>query len=135
MGRNSGAGVAAALAAALAAANLAGCAIRYDQAGVTRVGIGLWGFGDPPGVNWNLDWPRREVTDLPAAPRRELPAPREPARAGGDIDTPARFDDPPGRPAATIDDNRGCAPRCAPVSAPAQMAPRIDVRGDGADRR
>src|SRR4030095_11093314 len=31
------------------------CAIRYDKAGVSRVGIGLWGFGDPPGVHWNLD--------------------------------------------------------------------------------
>jgi hypothetical protein len=135
MGRNSGAGIAAALAAALVAAILAGCAIRYDRAGVTRVGIGLWGFGDPPGVNWNLDWPRREVPDLPAATRRELPPSREPARAGGDIDMLAPFDDASDRPAATIDDNRGCVPRCAPVSAPAPTASRADVRGDGAARR
>src|SRR5215831_6141592 len=61
------------------AALVSGCAIRYDQAGVSRVGIGLCGFGDPPGVNWNLDWPpRRESLELP--PRRELPElpPRSP---------------------------------------------------------
>jgi hypothetical protein len=146
MGRNSGAGIATALAAALAAAIVAGCAIRYDRAGVTRVGIGLWGFGDPPGVNWNLDWPRREVPDLPAATRREVPdlpaatrrerSPlREPASARGDIDMLAPLDDAPDRPAATIDDNPVCAPRCAPVSAPAPMASHADVRGDGPDRR
>lgn len=50
-----------------------GCSIRYDAAGVTRVGIGLWGFGDPPGVQWNLDAPRREIPELPAAPRPDLP--------------------------------------------------------------
>jgi len=51
----------------------AGCSIRYDAAGVTRVGIGLWGFGDPPGVQWNLDQPHRETPELPRAPRREAP--------------------------------------------------------------
>jgi len=135
MSRNSGAGIAAALAAALAAAIVTGCAIRYDGAGVTRVGIGLWGFGDPPGVNWNLDWPRREVPDLPAATRRERSPLREPASARGDIDMLAPLDDASDRPAATIDDNPVCAPRCAPVSAPAPMASHADVRGDGPDRR
>ena len=45
---------------------------------MTRVGIGLWGFGDPPGVNWNLDWPRQEVPELPVGPRPELPPRRAP---------------------------------------------------------
>ena len=62
------------------AAFTSGCAIRYDNTGVSRVGVGLWGFGDPPGVNWNLDWPvRRESLELP--PHRdspELPPRREP---------------------------------------------------------
>src|SRR4030095_4460259 len=31
---------------ACCAALFSGCAIRYDKAGVSRVGIGLWGFGD-----------------------------------------------------------------------------------------
>ena len=42
----------------------AGCSIRYDATGVSRVGVGLWGFGDPPGVNWNLDGPRRGVSRI-----------------------------------------------------------------------
>jgi hypothetical protein len=125
----------AGIAAALAAALVAGCSIRYDRAGVTRVGIGLWGFGDPPGVNWNLDWPREEIPDLPAATRRELPPSREPGRARGDIEPLAPSADARTWSAATIDDNHGCALRYAPVSAPAQMAPRTDVRGDCADRR
>jgi hypothetical protein len=79
------AAIAMAIAAAFAAA-LGGCAIRYDKAGVTRVGIGLWGFGDPPGVDWNLDWPRAEVPDLPATAPSELP----PRRAPRDLDAPCR---------------------------------------------
>jgi hypothetical protein len=51
----------------------AACSIRQDATGVSRTGILLWGFGDPPGVNWNLDRPRREVPDLPASRRPELP--------------------------------------------------------------
>jgi hypothetical protein len=62
-----------ALLVALAAIGGSGCSIRYDASGVTRVGVGLWGFGDPPGVNWNLDWPRRDVPELPVGPRNELP--------------------------------------------------------------
>jgi hypothetical protein len=52
---------------------VAACSIRQDASGTARTGILLWGFGDPPGVNWNLDRPRREVPDLPASPRPELP--------------------------------------------------------------
>jgi len=54
-------------------ASCVGCSIRYDATGVTRIGVGLWGFGDPPGVNWNLDAPRREFPELPATTRPELP--------------------------------------------------------------
>jgi hypothetical protein len=61
------------LAVAFVVGGGAGCSIRQDAAGTTRVGVGLWGFGDPPGVDWNLDWPRREVPDLPAGPRNDLP--------------------------------------------------------------
>jgi hypothetical protein len=64
---------------------VAACSIRQDATGVTRTGILLWGFDDPPGVNWNLDRPRREVPDLPASPRPALP-PRavEPVRQSSD---------------------------------------------------
>jgi hypothetical protein len=62
-----------AVAVALIVFGGAGCALRYDAAGVTRTGVGLWGFGDPPGVDWNLDWPRREIPDLPASRHPELP--------------------------------------------------------------
>ena len=58
---------------ALTVLGVAACSIRQDATGVTRTGIGLWGFGDPPGVNWNLDRPRREVPDLPASRHPELP--------------------------------------------------------------
>jgi len=85
--------------AAVLACTLAGCAIRYDQAGVSRVGPFLWGLGDPPGVKWNLDAPRREIPDLPAAPRREgLP----PNRSGQERST------------TTMNDNSDRAPRLAP---------------------
>jgi hypothetical protein len=75
-----------ALVALLGIASLAGCAVRQDASGGSRVGIGLWGFGDPPGVNWNLDWPRREPTELPPARRPELPPlpPRGDANRGTD---------------------------------------------------
>ena len=62
-----------AVAVALAVLCGAACSIRQDATGVTRTGVGLWGFGDPPGVNWNLDRPRREVPDLPASRHLELP--------------------------------------------------------------
>jgi len=87
----------------------AGCAIRYDASGVSRIGIGLWGFGDPPGVNWNLDWPRRDVPELPASARPELP----PRRAAPQWQS--RDMSPPGRPGLLefpIGDNRDRASRC-----------------------
>jgi len=52
---------------------LSGCAIRYDSSGTTRVGIGLWGFGDPPGVDWNLDRQNRQIQELPSNRAREIP--------------------------------------------------------------
>jgi hypothetical protein len=102
----------AALAAVLACA-LAGCAVRQDASGVSRVGVLLWGFGDPPGVNWNLDWPRAETVDLP--PRREpphldLPPRREPPR----LDLPPRRESEPH--AEAIDDNRIRETRITPNS-------------------
>ena len=92
-----------ALGALLALASLAGCAVRQDASGVSRVGIGLWGFGDPPGVNWNLDWPRRDPPELPPARRPELP-PLPPATAA--------------RPESAMDDNRICDHRCIPAPPP-----------------
>jgi len=96
----------AALAALLGLASLAGCAIRQDAGGVSRVGIGLWGFGDPPGVNWNLDWPRREPTELPPVRRPEPPPlpPRGEVRMGTETVADA------------MDDNPACAHRCSPAS-------------------
>jgi hypothetical protein len=98
------------LAAALACAAQAGCAIRSDATGVSRVGVGLWGFGDPPGVDWNLDWPRREIPELPKTPPPELPAA-----------PPRRWDDSFPAPrgasaerASTMDDNHVCALHCDP---------------------
>lgn len=103
----------AAIAALVATALfISGCAIRYDKAGVSRVGIGLWGFGDPPGVHWNLDWPRQPVPDLPAAPRRELP----PAPATRDLELgPARKATQGASP--SIDDNPRCAASCCASAA------------------
>ncbi len=121
----------AAVAAALAAALTAGCAIRYDAAGVTRVGIGLWGFGDPPGVHWNLDWPHREVPDLPVAPRRELSPYRDPVREPGAVDLFAPSRDTSDRHAPAIDDNRACASRFALPSPQPSVASRADDRVDG----
>ena len=99
---------------------LSGCAIRYDNAGVSRVGIGLWGFGDPPGVNWNLDWPRREVPELPPMGPRKWPDP--PRSFRGPVDgglVPTTRDNGAGRD-VVIDDNR-C--RAAHSNAIAQFAP------------
>ncbi len=140
---------------ALASALLcAGCAIRYDATGVSRVGVGLWGFGDPPGVNWNLDWPRRDVPELPASPRPELPPRRvAPQWQSHDMRTPLAYPDtsvrPPGRPKGAqapwgetsaascggiafglefaIGDNRDCASRCLTAIA-CPMAVRVRDR-------
>ena len=90
----------------------AGCAIRYDATGVSRVGVGLWGFADPPGVNWNLDWPRREVPELPAGSRPELPPRRvAPQWQSRDISTPLANPDTTERIEFPIGDNRDCASR------------------------
>ena len=87
--RNSMRNAARAAVIALTVLGVAACSIRQDASGVTRTGIGLWGFGDPPGVNWNLDRPRRDVPDLPASRHPELP-PRavEPGRRSSDARTP-----------------------------------------------
>jgi hypothetical protein len=95
--RATGTAIAAAIGTVFAALAL-GCATRYDGQGVTRVGIGLWGFGDPP-VNWNLDWPRRGIPELPPASYPELAPRRAP---------PA--DLPPRRSSTSIDDNRARVP-------------------------
>ena len=92
----------------------AGCSIRQDGTGVTRTGVGLWGFGDPPGVNWNLDWPRREVPDLPASRHPELP-PRavEPGWwSGDDADDERRARARCDRRGSAIGDNRACVSCC-----------------------
>jgi hypothetical protein len=112
---------------------ISGCAVRYDQAGVSRVGVFLWGFGDPPGVNWNLDTPRREIPELPAAPRRDLP-PRESARSDASRDDSAVHWDAPERIASPIDDNPGRVPR-SPDSPRVSASPRIDDRDGGAAKR
>jgi hypothetical protein len=91
---------------------LCGCATRYDQTGYSRVGIGLWNFGDPPGVNWNLDWPRRDPPELPPAQRPDLPPT---VQRRGDTQMPAAAipqASPASRgagPASAIDDNRARA--------------------------
>ena len=125
---------AAAIAVTIAAAFVAvlgGCAIRYDKAGMTRVGIGLWNFGDPPGVDWNLDWPRAEVPDLPATAPSELP----PRRAPRDLDAPGPGSEAT-RSAAAIDDNRERAASCrASVPSGASLASRADARGEWSARR
>jgi hypothetical protein len=96
--------VAHAVAVALTVLGVAACSIRQDGTGVTRTGILLWGFGDPPGVNWNLDRPRREVPELPASRRPELP-PRSGIRPW---DGPAGSCD---RRGSAIGDNRLCVSR------------------------
>jgi hypothetical protein len=119
----------AVLLAALACATLAGCAVRYDRAGVTRVGIGLWGLGDPPGVDWNLDWPRREIPELPRTPLPELPPARAPAPDWrSEAPTPWRGDDITA-PRSAIDDNPGCASRCNSLPPSKALATRTDAGG------
>jgi len=123
--------IAVVIAACCAAALLAGCAIRYDKAGVSRVGIGLWGFGDPPGVHWNLDWPRQPVPDLPAAPRRELP----PATTPRDLELGPARKEMQGA-SASIDDNPACAASCCASAAALDCtASRADTRAREPARR
>ena len=105
----------------VAAGALAGCAIRYGEAGVSRTGPFLWGFGDPPGVHWDLGEPRREIPELPPARRRELPLGNTPRGFDGST----AIQNPPDKTIATMDDNRARAPVSTVVPHP--------VRSDGRD--
>ena len=115
---------------------LCGCAIRYDHAGVTRVGIGLWGFGDPPGVNWNLDWPpRREVPELPPMGPRDTPQlPRASLAPIDDVPAASMHATDAGRDVA-IDDNRCRADHSDALAHFAPLSQRADPRGSPAPRR
>jgi hypothetical protein len=121
-------GASLALAATIA---LAGCAIRYDQTGVSRVGVFLWGLGDPPGVKWDLDWPRREVPELPATARRDALPSFEPARAPDPLLVPTPNGNAPERSSRSFDDYRDRVPRRAPESTPAPVVPRAGDRRGG----
>jgi hypothetical protein len=119
----------------VAAASLCGCAIRYDEAGLTRVGIGLWGFGDPPGVNWNLDWPpRREVPELPPmGPRDSLELPRV-NRSPADETPMRRRRNIEASPDLMIDDNRCRAVHSDAIAHFAPLPSRADSHGSLAAR-
>ena len=123
------------LLAAASAAILCGCAIRYDHAGVTRVGIGLWGFGDPPGVNWNLDWPPpREVPDLPPmAPRELSDLPRSFQAPSNDIPGVTSRDDAEGGN-GVIDDNRCRAVHSNVLAQFAPLSARAALRDSSGPR-
>jgi len=97
-----------ALATAVAFVALSGCAVRYDGTGTSRVGVGLWGLGDPPGVNWDLDWPRRDVPDLPPMRPQELPDRPGLFRTSGGDGRFAELHNRDPRHSPAIDDNRGC---------------------------
>jgi hypothetical protein len=117
------------VAIALVASCATGCSIRYDATGVTRTGVGLWGFGDPPGVDWNLDWPRREIPELPASRPPQLP-PRatDPERRSGNDRTIAPRACATIRHGSPFGDNRHCGSRSSPDSA-AVLAVRPFDRG------
>ncbi len=118
---------------AFAAATIAvvsGCAVRYDGNGITRVGVGLWGLGDPPGVNWNLDWPRREVPELPAMRPRERPDIPASLSAPGNNESFIERHDRSAEHYLAIDDNRGCVFNCDSLAGPSRVAPRGGV-GNG----
>jgi hypothetical protein len=125
--------VLAAAAVALATALLTGCATRYDQAGLSRVGIFLWGFGDPPGVNWNLP-ARRDVRDPPAAPLRDLPPSHDMPHSSARFDAFVSFDGARDMQGASIDDNRDRVPCRTPVSTD-PVARRADDCDDAARGR
>jgi hypothetical protein len=127
----------AARAAVIALTVLGGtaCSIRQDASGVTRTGIGLWGFGDPPDANWNFDRPRRDVPDLPASRRPELP-PRaaDPGWRSGDARPPGSSQHPFERREFAIGDNRACVSRnlsevACPLAARTLDRPVVPVRG------
>ena len=106
--------------AAILACTLAACAIRYDQAGVSRVGVFLWGLGDPPGVKWNLGAPRREIPELPAAPRRDVLPPNHEHSE---------------RSTTAMNDNRDRVPSRAPEPDVVPLAGHADARDDNDPRR
>jgi hypothetical protein len=114
------------IAALGAIAILSSCAIRYNGAGTTRIGIGLWKFGDPPGVDWNLDWPRREVPDLPAMRPPDLPDRPKPFGADdGRVPEATTRESVSGQPIA-IDDNRCRAADCNALAQPTPASVRAD---------
>jgi hypothetical protein len=112
---------------------LAGCAIRYDDTGVSRTGIFLWGLGDPPGVHWDLGQPRREIQELPPARRRELP-PSGPSQSLAEFAPRGANQSPPDRAPLAIDDNRDRVESRAPVSTVVPLSLRPDGRDDGVAR-
>jgi hypothetical protein len=120
---------------ALTLLGAAACSIRQDASGVTRTGILLWGFGDPPGVNWNLDGPRRDVPDLPASRHPDLP-PRavEPGRRSSDARNAETHVGAFDRRGSVIGDNRACVSRnlsevACPLAVRALDRPFVPVRG------
>jgi hypothetical protein len=123
------------LVAAACVVSVCGCAIRYDHAGVSRVGIGLWGFGDPPGVNWNLDWPpRREVPELPPMGPRAVPDLPRSFRGPVDDAPGATTRDTGAGHGVVIDDNRCRAVHSNALAQFAPLAPRADRHGSPAPR-
>ncbi|HEY6597923.1 MAG TPA: hypothetical protein VIZ30_01335 [Pseudomonadales bacterium] len=95
---------------------------------MTRVGVGLWGFGDPPGVNWYLDGPPREVPEVRAAPRPELP-PRNTPPDWHRLDEHTSLPPPEvyRRIESPIGDNCDCASQRVPEVA-SSMAVRVSDR-------
>jgi len=116
--------------AAVAFVALSGCAVRYDGTGTSRVGVGLWGFGDPPGVNWDLDWPRRDVPELPPMRPQELPDRPGMFRTPGGEGRFAELHNRDPRHSPAIDDNRGCDFDGNSSSVSSRVAPPGDA-GDG----
>jgi hypothetical protein len=111
------------------------CSIRQDATGVSRTGILLWGLGDPPGVDWNLDRPRREVPDLPASRHPELP-PRavEPGWRSSDARTAEPLTGGFDQGDSAIGDNRSRVSRNlpeagCPLAARTLARPFVPVRG------
>jgi hypothetical protein len=113
---------------------LAGCAYNVDRSGISRVGVFLWGFGDPPGVNWNLDWPRREPPDLPPTTHPELPPVKPPWSRLEFRDAPVDGFRAPAQPAAAIDDNRDCGIDPHPTLRTCRADPRSGARRGVDDR-
>jgi hypothetical protein len=118
---------------AVGVALVSGCAIRYDAAGTSRVGIGLWGFGDPPGVNWNLDWPRTEVPELPSM--RPAEPPEWPRSRPTPVDgSGGQTRDGAEGPGPAIDDNRCRAFQCDALAPSSAVCLRADAGGVRAAR-